>query len=128
MPGIPRPIGTFSAAVEAILAVEVYEDGATPGPVADPAAARGFAGWGSELVLVLPGREECVPEVGPDAVSLRIGAAAHGPVTMGEFEACRRRQPNSGHPTGAGVAHLGRHAGPFACAGQLARGCVTVSS
>lgn len=54
-----------------------------PGPVADLAAAHGFAGRGSGLVLILPGGVECVLEVGPEAVSLRIGGAF--PVCVGRL-------------------------------------------
>jgi hypothetical protein len=72
LPGIPLVVGSFSAEAEAMLAAEVYEGGTAPGPVADLAAARGFAGRGSELVLAVSGGDECVLTVGPDAVSLRI--------------------------------------------------------
>lgn len=89
LPGVPLPIGTFSAATEAMLAVEVYEGGTMPGPVADLAAAHGFAGRGSELVLILPGGVECVLEVGPEAVSLRIGGAS--PVCVGRLHKPRSR-------------------------------------
>lgn len=97
LPGIPLPIGTFSAATEAMLAVELYEGGTAPGPVADLAAAHGFAGRGSELVLVLPGGAECVLEVGPEAVALRIGGASstcvgrfYRPRSQGGFVAFER--------------------------------------
>ena len=57
LPGAPLAIGTFSAAAEAMLAVEIYEANAMPDPVADLAAARGFLGSGSTLQLLLPGSE-----------------------------------------------------------------------
>lgn len=72
LPGIPLVVGSFSGEAEAMLAAETYEGGTAPGPVADLAAARGFAGRGSELVLALPDGDECVLAVGPEAVSLRI--------------------------------------------------------
>lgn len=75
LPGIPLVVGSFSSEAEAMLAVGTYEGGTAPGPVADLAAARGFAGRGSELLLALPGGGECVLVVGPDAVSLRIVGA-----------------------------------------------------
>lgn len=89
LPGIPLPIGDFSAAAEAMLAVEMYEGGTDPGPVADLAAAHGFAGRGSELVLALPDGAECVLEVGPEAVSLRIGGAS--PACVGRLYRPRSR-------------------------------------
>ncbi len=75
LPGIPLVIGCFSGEADAMLATETYEGGTAPDPVADLAAARGFAGRGSELVLALPDGDECVLAVGPDAVSLRITGA-----------------------------------------------------
>ena len=89
LPGIPLPIGTFSAATEAMLAVELYEGGTMPGPVADLAAAHGFAGRGSKLILVLPDGAECVLEVGPEAVSLRIRGVS--PVCVGRLHRPRSR-------------------------------------
>lgn len=75
LPGIHLVVGCFSGEAEAMLAAETHEGGTAPGPVADLAAARGFAGRGSELVLALPDGDECVLTIGPDAVSLRITGA-----------------------------------------------------
>lgn len=97
LPGISLVVGSFSGEAEAMLAAETYEGGTAPGPVADLAAARGFAGRGSELVLALSDGDECVLAVGPDAVSLQITGAVtacvgrmHRPRLQGGFVAFER--------------------------------------
>lgn len=112
LPGVPLPIGLFSAVVEAILAVDVYEEGPAPGRAADLAAAHGFAGQGSDLVLVLADGISCVLRIDPDAVSLRILGDAttcvgllHRPRLHGGFVAFER-PPGIEDPEAIDVAVL----------------------
>jgi hypothetical protein len=115
LPGVPLPIGVFSSAAEAMLAVELYEAAlageAVPGvPTGKGGAARVLAD-GSDLVIEKTEADLLLVGERPDGVRSTI-ARLHRPGPRGEdgFGAFER-PPGIEDPAGIDAAILGAIAG-----------------
>ena len=115
LPGVPLPIGVFSSAAEAMLAVELYEAAlageAVPGvPIGEGGVARVLA-EGSDLVIEKTEMDLLLVAERPDGVRSTI-ARLHRPGPRGEdgFGAFER-PPGVWDPVGIDAAILGAIAG-----------------
>ena len=115
LPGVPLPIGVFSSAAEAMLAVELYEAAlageAVPGvPIGKGGVARVLAEGGA-LVIEVTETDLLLVAERPDGVRSTI-ARLHRPGPRGEdgFGAFER-PPGVGDPVGIDAAILGAIAG-----------------
>ena len=115
LPGVPLPIGVFSSAAEAMLAVELYEVAlageAVPGvPIGEGGVARVLAEAG-DIVIEKTETELLLVAERPDGVRSTI-ARLHRPGPRGEdgFGAFER-PPGVGDPVGIDAAILGAIAG-----------------
>ena len=115
LPGVPLPIGVFSSAAEAMLAVELYEAALAGGPVpsvpiGEGGAARVLAQGGD---LIIEGTDTDLLLVGerPDGVRFTI-ARLHRPGPRREDGfAVFERPPGIGDPVGIDGAVLDAIAG-----------------
>jgi hypothetical protein len=115
LPGVPLPIGVFSSAAEAMLAVELYEAALAGGPVPSAPMDKGGAAWvlaeGGDLVIEATEADLLLVAERPDGVRSTI-ARLHRPGPRGEdgFGAFER-PPGVGDPAGTDAAILGAIAG-----------------
>ena len=115
LPGVPLPIGVFSSAAEAMLAVELYEgalagEGVPGVPIGEGGAARVLA-EGGELVIEATDTDLLLFGERPDGVRSTI-ARLHRPGPRGEDGfAAFERPPGIADPAGIDGAVLGAIAG-----------------